>query len=92
VVQAAQQGDAVARRILAYAGEELGAVAAAVIQRLGMQGEAFDVVTVGGVFQAGEWIVQPFWRVVSSVAPRARCIVPDAEPAAGAVRLARKMI
>jgi N-acetylglucosamine kinase-like BadF-type ATPase len=92
VVQAAQQGDAVARRILTYAGEELGAVAAAVIRRLDMPGEAFDVVTAGGVFQAGDLIVQPFWRVVTGVAPLARRIVPDAEPAVGAVRLALKMI
>jgi N-acetylglucosamine kinase-like BadF-type ATPase len=95
VVAAARMGDPAALHILENAGRELGRLAAAVIQRLGMSEtstskdfEEFAIVPFGGVFKAGELILRSFREVCLAAAPRAVIIQPRFEPVVGAVLVA----
>jgi glucosamine kinase len=60
VTAAAQQGDEVARSILASAGQDLAKAALAVISALRREIKGMDVYTTGGVFQAGPFVLDPF--------------------------------
>ncbi len=60
VTAAAQQGDAVAIRLLDQAGRDLAAIALGVIKQLGMLDTGMTVYTTGGVFKAGEFVLKPF--------------------------------
>lgn len=88
VTEAARLGDQVAISILAEAGRELGRLATSVIEKLGMQRESFRVAYVGGVFNAGRYLLDPFAESVRRVAPHARIGPPLASPVIGAAKLA----
>lgn len=88
VVAAARQGDRIARRILDAAGNELGRLAAAVIQRLDMGEDEFAIVPFGGVFKAGEFILTSFQQTCLAAAPHATIAQPRFEPVVGAVLIA----
>ncbi|WP_239615714.1 N-acetylglucosamine kinase [Cohnella mopanensis] len=88
--QAASQGDEVAKSILRHQGEELGTSAQAVIKRLGMEGEAFDVVLAGSIVTRGEgdFITRYIEQAVKKVAPGASIAKLKMEPVIGALWLA----
>ena len=88
VRKVAQQGDRVALQILKEAGTELGRLAAAVINRLGMQNEEFAIVPFGGVFKTGEPILDPFQEICLKVAPKAKIAYSKFEPEVGAILIA----
>jgi N-acetylglucosamine kinase-like BadF-type ATPase len=89
VFQAAAQGDEVAVDLLVRVGTEVGITANALIRRLGIEGTDVEVVLGGGVFRGeGPLLVDTVTQVVHRVAPRARIVLPELEPAAGAVLLA----
>lgn len=88
VAQAAREGDARARAIMAQAGKELALAAGAVIRRLKMAALEFGVVPFGSVFKAGEMILGPFRRAILRVAPLAQFIFPRYEPVVGALLIA----
>lgn len=88
VVEVARAGDRVALTILEEAGVELGRLAIAVIERLGMKDDAFAIVPFGGVFKAGEHILKPFRETCLAVAPRSIIAIPKFEPEVGAVLIA----
>lgn len=90
VFQAASQGDAVAQDILRHQGEELSKSARAVIQRLGMQKETFDVVLAGSIVTRGEsdLIHTQIESAVQIVAPEANIVKLSIEPVIGAVWMA----
>lgn len=92
VVEAAKEGDHVARNILREAGKELGLAAAAVITGLHMENDSFDVALVGGVFRAGELILSSFKEVIMKTAPKFRLVPPKFEPVIGAVLVALRKI
>ncbi|HYY41897.1 MAG TPA: BadF/BadG/BcrA/BcrD ATPase family protein, partial [Pyrinomonadaceae bacterium] len=89
VVEAAEARDEVARAIITDAGRELGRAAVAVIRRLQMQRERFQVAYVGGVFRAGELILSPLRQVINGVAAQAYLAPPQMPPAIAAARMAR---
>lgn len=82
--------DAVARDILRRQGAELGKAASAVIRKLGMQADTFDVVLAGSVLSRGEgnFVVPYVEREVKAAAPHATMRVLTLEPVAGALLLA----
>lgn len=82
--------DSVARDILRRQGTELGKSASAVIKKLRMESDAFDVVLAGSVLSRGEgdYVLQYVEREVKTVAPLARLRVLTLEPVAGALLLA----
>ncbi|MBB3110742.1 N-acetylglucosamine kinase-like BadF-type ATPase [Paenibacillus phyllosphaerae] len=90
VFQAAQDVDAVAERLLRIQGEELGVAARAVIDRLGMSGEAFDVVLAGSIVTRGQgsFVLDPIEAAVKAAAPAARIVRLQTEPVIGALWLA----
>jgi N-acetylglucosamine kinase-like BadF-type ATPase len=92
VIEAAQSGDRVAREIVAEAGRELGIAATAVIRKLRMGRERFQVAYVGGVFAAGDLLLGSLRQEVARVAPDAYIAPPQLPPALAAARMAREQL
>ena len=88
VQHVAEQGDAVATRILERAAEELVLAARTVAARLSMRGDTFAFYLAGGVFRVVPWLADELSRRLVEVAPRSQVHVLDDEPAMGAVWLA----
>jgi len=89
VIQAARDGDEVAREILEEAGKELGKAAVTVIHRLKMDHERFQVAFIGGVFAAGELVTQPLVEQVMKHASKAFIDNPSFSPTVAAGRMAQ---
>ncbi len=87
VDRAAEGGDRKAGEILATAGAELAAAAAAVIRRLGFATEPMAVSYAGAVFRSRE-VRRSFVAHLSSLAPSAQLAAPVLPPVGGAARLA----
>ena len=90
VIDAAREGDDVARAILSEAGTELGRAAVTVIRKLKMEQERFQIAFVGGVFAAGELIVRPLREQVLRVARKAFIDNPAFSPTIAAGRMAQE--
>jgi N-acetylglucosamine kinase-like BadF-type ATPase len=92
VFELAGEGDAAAIEVVRWAGQELGELVNAVIRQLGFEGPAapreFDVVLVGGLFDAGPILVDPMQETIHALAPGARLVRLSAPPVVGAVLLA----
>jgi N-acetylglucosamine kinase-like BadF-type ATPase len=88
VAEAANQGDQIAQDILERAGIELGKMAIAVIERLGIERQAFRVACVGSVFKSGKFLEDPFRRTVLAFASGAEIGDPLHSPEMGAIQLA----
>jgi len=85
--EAAAEGDAVALEILHRQGVELGKSAAAVIHKLGMEQDIFDVVLAGSLLTRGDrgWIRGPIEKAVKAAAPQATVVTLTTEPVVGAL-------
>ena len=93
VVDAAKENDKVALQIVADGGTELGHAAVAVIRRLQMERDSFQIAYVGGVFRsAGDLMLETLRNEVKKVAPRAHFEPPHFAPAVAAARMARERI
>ena len=90
VTDAAKGGDEIARSIVVAAGRELGVAAVAVIRKLKMARERFQIGYVGGVFAAGGLLLDPLREEVARVAPNAFLAPPRLAPAVAAARMARE--
>jgi len=88
VVEAAQDGDAVAMSIMQEAGSELGLAACAVIEKLGLMKAAVPIGCVGSVFKAGKLLTRPMLETVRTVAPKAFLTEPEMPPAHAAALMA----
>lgn len=88
VTKAAQEGDAVAAKIVEEAVQGLASMINTVIRRLAMQGRSFPVATIGGVFKAGEIVTGPLTKAVNAVAPKAHIGKPMMGPWLGSVLVA----
>lgn len=92
VVEVAERGDAVARRILEAAGSSVGRSAIAVIRRLRMEDDEFGLVLAGGMFHGASSILRSSLEaVVRAVAPRANPVQLGTAPVVGAVLLAMEL-
>ena len=87
VIRAAREGDAAAREIVRWAGEELGWLAIAVARQIEMENEEVEIIQSGRVFEAGELITTPMREIVLTLCPKARLIRLDGPPVVGAVIL-----
>lgn len=88
VVEAARQGDEIAKRILQEEADELANTAIAVVNKLKLFDQEFPLAYVGGAFKAGSLMLEPFSRAVLETAPRAQIQPPKETPVCGAARLA----
>ncbi|HMO56457.1 MAG TPA: BadF/BadG/BcrA/BcrD ATPase family protein [Roseiflexaceae bacterium] len=85
----AEAGDEMAQQIIREAGAEMGANAAAMVRRLAMQRDRFELVMAGGVFNSGNaLLVEALVTPVQAIAPQARPVVLQVPPAIGSVLLA----
>jgi len=87
IIQVANQGDPLAREIVAWSGRELGLSAVGVVRQLGIENEEFDVVQVGSLHEAGSLFTDPLRQAIQEVAPRARLVRLKAPPVIGGVLL-----
>lgn len=87
VFQAAEQGDAVARELVRWAGCELGELARAVIRQLSFEALEFDVVMIGGMFKGGPMLIEAMRETIHGLAPGARLVPLTVPPVVGAVLL-----
>jgi N-acetylglucosamine kinase-like BadF-type ATPase len=90
VIETAEAGDPQAISILQDAGRELGKAAATVIRKLKMEQEHFQVAFVGGVFAAGEFVIEPLREEIARVAKKAFIAAPRFSPTVAAGRLAQE--
>jgi N-acetylglucosamine kinase-like BadF-type ATPase len=87
VFRVAQEGDAVARSLIHWAGCELGEMANAVIRQLEFENLAFDVVMTGSMFEGGPLLIDPMRETIHKFAPQARLVRLRVPPVIGAVIL-----
>ena len=73
-------------------GRELGSAAVAVIRKLGMEREHFQVAYVGGIFAAGDLVLGSLRGEVVSVAPLAYLAPPLLSPVLAAAHMAREYL
>lgn len=88
VIEAAQNGDDVAREILNRGGSELAECVLAIARRLHMSDSEFCVAYVGGAFHAGELLLSPMRLRIQRDAPGASLIQPKNTPVEGAAMMA----
>lgn len=92
VAQAARDGDPPAIRVMSAAGEELALTALGVIRQLFAPGSEVDVYLTGGVFAAGEHLLDPFRAALRAGWPAAEAREPRFPPAVGGLILAAKSL
>ncbi len=88
VFQIANSGDEVARLIVVWAGHELGELGCAVIRQLEMEGEAFEAVQIGGLFDGGPLYADAVRETILGIAPKAAFIRLTVPPVVGGAVLA----
>jgi N-acetylglucosamine kinase-like BadF-type ATPase len=91
VIEAARDGDLVARYLCDVAGRDLANLALALLKRAGWTRRPTPVVTTGGVFRSSELIRRAFMRHLRLFAPRARVESLERPPVEGALWLARNL-
>jgi N-acetylglucosamine kinase-like BadF-type ATPase len=92
VVEAANSGDISALRIMSEAGEELAQTALGVIRQLFEPGSAVDVYLTGGVFAAGDVLLNPFRSALRNGWLEASPREPRFPPAVGGLILAARSV
>jgi len=88
IFQVAAEGDHAAQEIINWNARELAESTKAVIRQLDLQNQAFEVVLIGSLFNAGEAYVSPFRESVLAFAPAAELVRLSVPPVVGAVLLA----
>ena len=91
VMEAAREGDLVARHLCDDAARDLAKLAAALLKRAGWTDRATPVVTTGGVFRSSNLIRRAFARHLHRFAPQARVELLERPPVEGALWLARTL-
>lgn len=87
VFQTAAEGDPQALDVARWAGDELGQMAVGVVNQLGFQKEAFDVVLIGSLYDGHPLLTESLRETVARIAPGARLVRLTAPPVVGGVLL-----
>jgi N-acetylglucosamine kinase-like BadF-type ATPase len=88
LLQAADQGDPVARKVVSRLADEISVMAITAMRRLDLTGEATPVILGGGVMTArNPLLMDSITRQLAEVAPRAQVRVIDVPPVVGAALL-----
>ena len=91
IFEAAKAGDAAAREIVRWAGEELGWLAVSVTRQIHMEHNEVEIVQSGSVFEGGEMLTEPMRHVIFQQVPKARISRLDGPPVVGPVLLGMQM-
>ncbi len=92
VFQAAAEGDSMARRVIEWAGRELGSLVTGVIRQLDLESLDFDVVLVGSLYDGGTLLTDAMQQTVHAIAPGARFVRLTAPPVVGGVLLGMEQV
>ena len=92
VADAARVGDAAARHVMATAGEELARTGIGVIRQLFEEGDGVAVYLTGGVFGAGNVLLDPFRAALALGWWHAEARPPRFPPAVGGLILAARAL
>ncbi len=87
VFEIARSGDAVAREVITWAGQELGMLVVSVVRQLDFQKLDFEVVLTGSMFEGGALLTGPMLQTIHTEAPGARLVRLAAPPVVGGVVL-----
>ena len=87
IIEAAKGGDAAAREVVRWAGEELGWIAVAVARQIEMENDEVEIIQSGSVFEAGRIIMDPMQEIVLQHCPKAKLFRLEGPPVVGAVIL-----
>ena len=91
VLEAAREGDSVARELCEQSGQQLAELALALVRRFGWRRRAVPIACAGGVFQASLSVRRSFARHLRSGAPRARIVLLRKPAVQGALALVRAL-
>lgn len=91
VMEAARDGDLVARHLCDEAARDLARLAITLLKRAGWTRHPIPVVTTGGVFKSSNLIRRAFARHLRRFAPQARVEMLERPPVEGALWLARTL-
>ena len=89
VLALAERGDGTAREILKRAGTELADLGSTVLARLFEQDEPVRVAASGGVFRSSSVVFESFSKSISSGPSGLQITISEADPAMGALMMAR---
>jgi N-acetylglucosamine kinase-like BadF-type ATPase len=93
LLEVARDGDEEAKNLFVGAAGWLAAQARAARSRLSFEeGEVVRVATIGGMWEAGALISDPFQRLIERWVPRAVVMAPEGTPVIGAARLAGRAL
>jgi N-acetylglucosamine kinase-like BadF-type ATPase len=87
IFKCAEDGDAVAREVICWAGKQLASMAIGVIHQLGVEPLEFEMILVGSMYDGGAILIDPMTELIHSVAPRAKLLRLNTLPAVGGVLL-----
>ncbi|MBX2999720.1 MAG: hypothetical protein KF893_14470 [Caldilineaceae bacterium] len=92
VIETAHEGDPYARSLIERGCNEMADCVLAVARRLHMDEGPSELALVGGIFQAGEIVLQPMRAAVHARLPHCRVLHAEQPPVLGAGILALKMV
>ena len=90
VAEAASAGDEAAVEIITEAGKTLGELIAFVASRVFERDDEFPIALAGGVFKAGDLLIEPLEAVVAPRFPNAKFVIARMSPGEAVARLARR--
>jgi N-acetylglucosamine kinase-like BadF-type ATPase len=90
VFKIANEGDQVARDVIAWVANELAESALAIIRKLKMEKDLFEVVMIGSMFNGGEVFISPFQNRIRYGASKVEFVKLTAPPVVGGVLLGMK--
>jgi N-acetylglucosamine kinase-like BadF-type ATPase len=91
IIRAAHAGDAAARDIIHWAGEEIGWLAVAVTRQIEMEDDSVEIVQSGSIFDAGEIITNPMRDIILEHCPGAKIARLDGPPVVGPLMLGMQL-
>ncbi len=92
VFQIANEGDDVARSVVAWAGRELASMVNGIARQLKFEDKECQVVMIGSMFKNGDILSNPFKEEVRKVTPKAQFIRLQVPPVVGGVILAMEQV
>jgi N-acetylglucosamine kinase-like BadF-type ATPase len=92
IFETAADGDEVARKLVIWAGRELGRLAIGVIRQLSLQEYPFEVVLSGSFFNGSPLLQQSMQQEIDAVARQAKLVRLEAPPVVGGVILGMEQL